>query len=146
MKTNFCGKCGKKLEESWNACPECGTPLSESPSPEKIDVNPFDRSHRDSYVPEHFDTSQIGKKYFQLNLIGFISLFFGILSSIFGFILGIFTGEYGWIILEIIFGIIAMIIGGISLSKSEINYPALGGLILGGANLILFWYIIPFMF
>jgi hypothetical protein len=145
MKTNFCRNCGKKLEASWNACPECGTPLSDSQSPEKIMVNPFDRSHRESYVPEHLDTTQRDKKYFELNLIGFISLIFGIFSSIFGFVLGIFTGDYGWIILEIIFAVVAMIIGGISLYKSEINYPALGGLILGGANLILFWYFIPFM-
>jgi hypothetical protein len=145
MKTNFCGKCGKELKESWNSCPECGTPLSESPSTDKIVVNPFDRSHRDSYGAEHFDTTQRDKNFFQLNLIGFISFIFGILSSFFGFVLGIFTGDYGWIILEIIFGVVAMIIGGISLYKSEINYPALGGLILGGANLILFWYFIPFM-
>jgi len=143
MKTKFCRKCGNKLEESWNACPNCGAPLSDSTFHERPDENPFEKRFRNPYRQEFVESPRKERRIAQIKLYGNLSLLFGIFSLIFGFVLGMFTGQFGWVILEIIFGILATIFGGVTLYKGEISYIALGGLILGGASLILFFYFMP---
>ena len=64
---------------------------------------------------------------------------------IFCFIWGATIAVIAAIILEIIFGILAMVFGGIVLIKRKINYRALVGLILGGINFMMFWYLFLFI-
>ena len=91
MKTKFCGYCGKELEESWNACPNCGNILSNLTNQKKPTVNPFKIRFLDPIKQQYMRTlrSTINVK---KDILGYLSLLFGILSSTFGFVIGVFTG------------------------------------------------------
>jgi len=145
MKTKFCRYCGKELGESWNACPNCGSKISELTSQEKSYPNPFQMRFKNPNKQEHVENVQNSNKLAQTDILGILAISFGILSLVFGFVIGIVTGLFVGIILEIVFGILAMIFGSVALYKEKINYKALVGLILGGFNLIAFWYFMPFV-
>jgi len=145
METKYCASCGKQLEESWNACPNCGSIISESTSQEKSNINPFQMRGENPYKKEIAENVRNSNKIAQIDIIGGLAIFFGILSLFFGFVIGLLVGQFVGIILEIVFGILAMIFGGIAISKGEVNYMGLSGLILGGINLILFFYFMPFV-
>lgn len=145
MKTKFCRYCGKELGESWNACPNCGSKISESTSYEKSYPNPFQMRFKNPNKQEHVENVQNVNKLAQIDILGILAISFGILSLVFGFVIGIVTGLFVGIIFEIVFGILAMIFGGVALYQGEINYKALVGLILGGFNLIILFYFLPFV-
>jgi len=145
MKTKYCRYCGKELGESWNACPNCGDIISESASQEKININPFQVHFKNHFKQENTENVRDGNKFAQIDILGILAITFGILSLIFGFVIGLITGQFVGVIMEIVFGILAMIFGGVALYKEKINYKALVGLILGGFNLIAFWYFMPFV-
>jgi uncharacterized membrane protein len=145
MKTKYCRYCGKELGESWNACPNCGSIISESTSQEKSYPNPFQMRFKNPNKQEHVENVRNGNKLAQIDILGNLAISFGILSLVFGFVIGIVTGLFVGIILEIVFGILAMIFGGVALYQGEINYKALVGLILGGFNLIILFYFLPFV-
>jgi len=145
MKTKFCRYCGKELGESWNACPNCGSKISESTSYEKSFTNPFQMRFKNPSKQEHVENVQSGNKLAQTDILGILAISFGILSLVFGFVVGVFVGLLVGIVLEIVFGILAMIFGGVALYQGETNYRALVGLILGGFNLIIQFYFMPFV-
>lgn len=145
MKTKFCTSCGEELEESWSACPSCGSIITESTSQEISKINPFQMRFKKLYKQEHEEIVRSDNKIAQIDIPGILAITFGILSLFFGFVIGILTGQFVGVILEIVFGILAMIFGGVALNIGEINYKALVGLILGGFNLIAFWYFMPFV-
>jgi len=145
MKTKYCRYCGKELGESWNACPNCGDIISESASQEKININPFQVHFKNHFKQENTENVRDGNKFAQIDILGILAITFGILSLIFGFVIGLIAGQFVGVIMEIVFGILAMIFGGVALYKEKINYKALVGLILGGFNLIAFWYFMPFV-
>ncbi|MHA1241086.1 MAG: hypothetical protein ACTSQU_09870 [Promethearchaeota archaeon] len=145
MKTKFCTSCGKELEESWSACPSCGGIITESISQKISNINPFQMQNKNLYTQEHKENVRSGNKILQIDIPGILAIIFGIVSLIFGFFIGLINGQFGGVIMEIIFGILAMIFGGISLKKGEINYKALIGFLLGGFNLLIFWYYLPFV-
>jgi len=111
MKTKFCTSCGEELEESWSACPSCGSIITESTSQEISKINPFQMRFKKLYKQEHEEIVRSDNKIAQIDIPG----------------------------------ILAMIFGGVALNIGEINYKALVGLILGGFNLIAFWYFMPFV-
>ncbi len=145
MKTKYCRYCSKELGESWNACPNCGNIISESTSQEKININPFQIHFKNHFKQEHTENVRAGNKFAQIDILGILAITFGILSLVFGFVIGLLAGQFVGVIMEIVFGILAMIFGGVALYKEKINYKALVGLILGGFNLIAFWYFMPFV-
>ncbi len=146
MKTKFCTSCSKELDEPWTVCPSCGSILNESTSQNIPNINPFQMRVKNLYKQEHEKHVRNDKSHFHLDVLGILAITFGILSLIFGFVIGLVNGQSEGIIMEIILGIFAMIFGGIALLRGEINYKALVGLILGGFNLIIFWYFLPFVF
>ena len=146
VKTKFCTSCGEELEESWSGCPSCGSIITESTSQEISKINPFQMRFKRLYTQEHEENVRSDNNIAQIDIPGILAITFGILSLFFGFVIGILTGQFVGVILEIVCGILAMIFGGVALYTGEINYKALVGLILGGFNLILFWYFLPFVF
>jgi hypothetical protein len=129
--------CGEVLKKSWDSCPNCRTTISNSSSQELPKINPFKKQgnakiHKNSIL-----------KSGQINILGYLSLIFAILGLVFGYGLGAFLDQWVGVVLEIVVSIIAMIFGGIPLYKGEINKVALAGLILGGINFILLYYLMP---
>jgi len=141
MKTKICVYCGEVLKKSWDSCPNCGTTISDSSPQELPKINPFK-------VPLEVSKKQVNAENLrengQPNILGYLAIAFGILGLVFGYGLGVYLGQFAGIILEIAFAILAMISGGIPLYKREINRAALAGLILGLANIVLFFYFMPF--
>ena len=146
MKIKFCTSCGEELEESWNSCPSCGIMITESTSQNISNINPFQMRNKNPYAQERKENVRSGIQNFQIDIPGILAITFGIFSLFFGFYVGLITGQYEGVIMEIVFAILAMIFSGVALYKEKINYKALLGLILGGFNLIIFWYFIPFVF
>lgn len=141
MKTKFCLYCSEEIKKSWNSCPNCGTKIPKSATQELPKINPFKKRFKNPnkrVQPENLRDANLEDD--PTNLLGYLSLLFGILGLVFGYGLGQLIG----VILEIILAIFAMIFGGIPLYKGKINKVALAGLILGGANIILFFYFWPF--
>ena len=145
MKTKFCTSCGEKLEEAWRKCPSCGIIITESTSQAISDINPFQMRFKNLYKQNQEDNIRNDNNIPQIDIPGFLAITFGTLSLFFGFVIGLISGQLGGVILEIVFAILAMIFGGVALYKGEINYKALIGLILGGFNLIIFWFYVPFV-
>lgn len=142
MKTKFCTNCGAEIDEDWQNCPSCGIALTTN-SPYAKHLNPFQARVKMQNGPEY-------KKPFQVEIFGLLALIFGIFGLIFGCGFIIFSNyfpiELLGLILEIIFGILAMVFGCIGLRKGKINTKAYLGLLLGGFELVIFWYLIPFFF
>lgn len=146
MKTKFCTYCGIEIEEGWSICPDCGNKIYESTNQKTQPKNPFQARFRHPNKQEYPKYVRRDDKFAQKVIFGNLALTFGILSLVSGFIFVVFLDRLAGIILEIIFAILAMVFGGIVVFKREINYRALGGLILGGLNLMGFWYLLLFLF
>jgi hypothetical protein len=138
----YCSYCGTELEESWNVCPTCGKKLKETEShpyrfqsqvqpnqsTDQVVRNPYRQSRLTSYQKVY--TTRAGYNY------GSASLICGIL----GLIIGIFF-------IGPLLGILAIIFGGIGISRDETAALGAIGLILGIFDFILFfflWYLLWF--
>ncbi len=108
----YCTNCGSEIEDSWNACPNCGKVLRETKAPQQQAApriqppppQPYQRSY----------SSGGG------NIYGTVALVCGLIG-LFGVVL-----YFG-----IVLGIVAIALGGIGLSRDNNNAMAIIGLILG---------------
>lgn len=138
MKTKFCTACGNEIGEDWQNCPNCGMPLNTN-SPEAKHLNPFQARFKRHDGREY-------KKPYQVQMFGLLATIFGIFSLVFGCGFIIFSNapiiKLLEFIFEILFGISAIILGGFGLLQDEMNNLAYTGLIMGGIEFLLFWYLI----
>ena len=134
--STFCTNCGRELEESWNICPDCGKSLKETTVPQthptrhsqlQSSPQPTPQPHR-VQPPQYTHTKVVGETKFGAGALacGIIWLIFGFFygSSIFGFPL---------------FRIVAIILGGIGISRDNNKSMAIGGLILGIIGIVIFF-------
>ena len=113
---NFCSNCGTKVEQTWNACPKCGTALGGSVISQKT---PLQYAQP---VQQQYGKPSSGKKHTHsmLGLIfGAISLFLIIIP-----------------IIGIILGVLAIIFSLIGLTSDQDNVMAVIGLIAGIMSII----------
>ncbi|MFX1303665.1 MAG: zinc ribbon domain-containing protein [Promethearchaeota archaeon] len=128
----YCTYCGNEVEESWNVCPNCGKGLKEQvisqtqpqqqpqmhPQPIPYQVQPYQKVYG------------LGGG----NNYGIAALICGILGIPLGIV---FVGP--------VLGIIAIIMGGIGISKDDNAAIAIIGLILGILDFV-FFFILFFWF
>jgi hypothetical protein len=108
----FCTNCGTELDPSWRTCPNCGSPLDDSISQASSISQPTVQAPPPSYAPTYAKTYSTGTD----TNYGAIALVFGLI--------GLFCGG-------ILFGIIAIIVGAIGISRDTNTSIAAAGLILG---------------
>ncbi len=130
----FCTNCGRELEENWAVCPECGKFLNEASVPQTHLTTPTQvqtrpQPHRTQ--PYQYTTTEVGGG----NKFGAGSLACGILGLLFGFFYGFLLIGFGFPI----FRIVAVILGGIGISKDENKSMAIVGLVLGVIGLVLYF-------
>ncbi|MHA2007847.1 MAG: zinc-ribbon domain-containing protein [Promethearchaeota archaeon] len=129
----FCTNCGSEVEENWNVCVNCGKDLKEKavtqPQVQPIVQSPPQPQRVQPYQQRYRPTGGYPNTYGAVALIcGLIGLFCG-----FG---------YG----GIIFGIVAIIMGGLGLSRDESTGMAIAGLILGILGIVCFLLFYVFIF
>ncbi|MFW9822454.1 MAG: zinc-ribbon domain-containing protein [Candidatus Thorarchaeota archaeon] len=125
----YCYNCGAEVEDSWKICPNCGKDLKESHVPQP---QPTTQVQPPSQQPETVKkTISSGGQ----NLYGAVALICGVVGLIVSFVMiGIFVG------------LLAIVLGGIGISKDENNTMAVIGLILGIIDLVVAIIIFLFIF
>jgi hypothetical protein len=125
----YCTDCGSEIEDSWNACPNCGKVLKET----QVSQQPT--------MPQTQPQPQQATQPYQRSYLSGGGNTFGIIALICGLI-----GLFGvFLYFGIVLGIVAMAMGGIGLSRDDNNAMAVIGLILGIIDLvccIVFYFII----
>jgi hypothetical protein len=123
----YCTNCGSEVEDSWNACPNCGKTLKEAEipqlqpqqqpqapvQPQVIQTQPYHRTYSSSWNNNYGSAALI---------IGIIGLFCGI--------------SYAGLVL----GIAAIILGGLGISRDENNALAMIGIVLGILDFVCFLF------
>ena len=130
----FCTSCGREVEESWNVCPDCGKSLEETTGPQ---THPTTHTQIQSTTPQPPRVQPSQPKYTKAvgeTKIGAGALACGILWLIFGFFYG--SSIFGFPL----FRIVAIILGGIGISRDENKSMAIGGLILGIIGIVIFLF------
>lgn len=136
MSPPYCIECGKEIEESWNACPSCGKAIRGREDPKSQPVaQPQPRPPQYQTRPYQRSYSMGGQ-----NTYGAVALVCGII--------GLFCGG-------VIFGIVAIVMGGLGLNRDENSSMATIGLVLGIIDIACFfvswfwifsWFSWPFSF
>ena len=130
----FCIECGKEVEESWNACPSCGKILKEvnvpQPQPQPV-AQPQPQPQPQPVAqpqpqPQPYPTRLYQRTYSTggQNSYGTAALVCGII--------GLFCGG-------ILFGIIAIVLGGLGLGRDDNTGMAVIGLVLGLIDFVCFF-------
>ncbi len=114
---NFCSNCGTKVEQTWNACPKCGTALGGG-------VN--SQSTPQYYTASYTQTVQKSSSWKKHKHSALALIFANI--GLFGIL---FTG------VGLIFGILAITFGIKGIRRDEDRVMAILGIIVGGIDLIL---------
>ena len=116
----YCINCGSEIEDSWNACPNCGKVLKEAKVPQQptipqVQVQP-------QQAPQPYQVQPYQRRYSSGggNTYGIVALICGLIG-----LLGAMA-YFG-----IVLGIIAIATGGMGLSRDDNNAMAIIGLILG---------------
>jgi len=132
----YCTYCGNEVEESWNVCPNCGKVLKEQVIPQtqpqqQPQMHPQSRPYQVQPYQRVYGPSG-GNNY------GIAALICGILGIPLGII---FVGP--------VLGIIAIIMGGIGISKDDNAAIAVIGLVFGILDFVFFfifffWFFIWF--
>jgi hypothetical protein len=128
----FCGNCGRKLENSWNTCPDCGKEWGDVSIPR---TKPTPQPHQ--VQPYLYKYTKIGGEY----NFGSGALVCGILGHIL-----VFIWSFSFILILLLF-IASAILGGFGIGKDENKSLAIAGFVLGIIGLICFiggiplWYI-----
>ena len=134
---NYCPSCGTKVEPDWNICPDCGYNLKSErgdyhqPQPSYITQPPQMTQPTPQYQPPKQPYYAGG----QQNVYGIIAIVFGIL--------GLCIFFYG---IGFVFGIIAIILGGIGQGKDDNPSMAVGGVVLGIIDIVCGLIFLPFLF
>ena len=136
MSPPYCIECGKEIEESWNVCPSCGKVVrgGEAPQPEPV--------AKPQTQPPQYQTRPYQRSYSMggENTYGAVALVCGII--------GLFCGG-------VIFGIVAIVMGGLGLNRDENSSMATIGLVIGIIDIACFfiswfwifsWFSWPFPF
>jgi len=120
--TPYCMECGGEIEESWNACPNCGKVRKEVNPPQPRPVaQPLPQPQPQPYQTRLYQRSySMGRE----KNYGTAALVCGII--------GLFCGG-------IIFGIGAIILGVLGLSRDENTGMAVLGLVLGIIDFVCFF-------
>jgi len=133
----FCTNCGRELEESWNICPDCGKSLKETTVPQTHPTTHSQLQSATQTTPQPHRVQPYQYKYAKVvgeTKFGAGALVCGIIGLIFGFF-------FGASILGIpLFRIIAIILGGIGISRDENKSMGIVGLILGIIGLAIFLF------
>lgn len=127
---NFCPKCGREVNSTWNACPDCGSNLilnQETPPPQrKIGAH---QDFESKSIPQT-TLPQSMPKVAPKNLFGTIA---------------IITGIIGFFFLQIICGAVAIYYGAKGLREDSNTSISYAGLILGVVD-ITYFFILLFIF
>lgn len=132
----FCTNCGRDLEESWKVCPDCGKDLGGGNAPQtqpttqpqtQSTTQPTTQPH--SVQPYQYKYAKVAGE----NKFGTASLVCGILGLIFGF-----TSSYTIMSLPIL-RIVAIVLGGIGISRDDNKAMAIAGLVLGIIGVVIFF-------
>jgi len=112
----YCTNCGSEVEDSWNACPNCGRILRATQVPQHQSI-PQAQPQR-QHAPQPYQVQPYQRSYSSSggNTYGTIAIVLGII--------GLFCGG-------IIFGFIAIVMGGLGLNRDDNNGMAIVGLVLG---------------
>jgi len=130
----YCTSCGSELEESWNACPNCGRILRESQVPQQQSISQAQSQPLRAPQPYRVQPYQRSYSSGNGNIYGIVSLVCGLIG-LFGAIL-----YFG-----IVLGIVAIAMGGIGLSRDDNNSMAVIGLILGIIDFVC-CFVVSFLF
>jgi len=131
----FCTNCGRELEESWKVCPDCGKSLNETNMPLTRPITYSNLQSTSQTAPQPPQVQPYQYKYTKAvgeTKFGAGALACGIIGLVFGFFYG--TSVLGFPL----FRILAIILGGIGISRDENKSMAIVGLILGIIGLVLF--------
>ena len=126
----YCINCGSEIEETWNACPNCGKVLRETRIPQQPAMPQPQQAPQPHQVQPYQRVYSSGGG----NTYGIVALVCGLI--------GLLGALY---FLGIVLGIVAMVMGGIGLSRDDNNSMAVIGLILGIIDFvccILYFFII----
>jgi hypothetical protein len=126
----YCTYCGNELEASWNVCPKCGKVLNEPEVPQ-AQQQPQQAQYHPLYQPQQPQTQQ-----YQQAPAPSKGYNYGTIALICG-IIGIPTGFFYF---GPVLGVIAIIMGGMGLTKDDNPAIAVIGLILGVVDLIFFFF------
>ncbi|MEE9377797.1 MAG: zinc ribbon domain-containing protein [Candidatus Lokiarchaeia archaeon] len=133
----FCTNCGRELEQSWNVCPDCGNSLNEKTVPQTHPTTHPQLQSATQTTPQPGRVQPSQPKYTKVvggTKIGAGALACGIIWLIFGFFYG--SSIFGFPL----FRIVAIILGGIGISRDENKSMAIGGLILGIIGIVFFLF------
>lgn len=134
----YCIECGSEIEESWNSCPNCGKVLKAGKAPQSqpvVQAQPQPQPQPYQVQPYQKSYSTGGQ-----NTYGVVALVCGIIGLFFG---------------GVIFGIVAIVMGGLGLNRDEDTRAAKIGLVLGVIDFVFFilsswwvfsWFAWPFPF
>lgn len=134
MSPPYCIECGSEIEESWNACPNCGKVVKgrETSQPQPI-VQPQPQPQ-----PLPYQTNPYQARTYQRSYSTAGQSTYGAVALVCG-IIGLFCGG-------VIFGIVAIIMGGLGLSRDENSSMAVIGLVLGVIDFVCFFIAIFWVF
>lgn len=129
----YCIECGSEIEESWNACPSCGKVLKEVNVSQPQPVAQPQPVSQPQPQPQPYQTRPYQRSYSTggQNTYGTVALVCGII--------GLFCGG-------ILFGIIAIVMGGLGLSKDDNTGMAVIGLVLGLIDIVCFFVMMFWIF
>lgn len=133
--STFCTNCGRELEESWNICPDCGKSLKETTVPQTHPTTHSQLQSASQTTPQPHRVQPSHDKYTKVvgeTKFGAGALACGIIWLIFGFFYG--SSLFGLPL----FRILAIILGGIGISRDSNKSMAIGGLILGIIGIVFF--------
>ena len=131
----YCTNCGNEVEESWNICPNCGKVLKEQEVPHR---QPQQQQVQQQVPqqPQPYRVQPYQRKYTGTgNSYGTAALICGLLGIIFGIF---YVGP--------VLGIIAIIMGGIGISRDDNTAMAAIGLVLGILDFVFFFVFFLFLF
>jgi hypothetical protein len=132
----YCIECGSEIQDSWNTCPNCGKTLKKQEVPQSKPITQPQPQPPSYQTRPYQRSSSMGRQ----NTYGAVALVLGIIGLICG---------------GIIFGILAIVFGGLGLNRDENSSMATKGLVLGVIDLACFfiswfwifsWFSWPFPF
>jgi len=142
--SKFCSHCGMSVNEDDAFCNNCGANLDETIEP--IVSESFPHQQQPYTQPVYTQPGAVyAPKPKSLDALAYLSMSLGIAAVVFGLI-SVFVG-----FLVIAASVTAIILGGISVQKTQKKYVAIAGIVLGGIGIALYilawfgltlWYLI----
>ena len=126
----YCINCGQEIQESWNACPNCGKVLKEEEAPK-----PIPQLYTQPQAPIQIQPYQRSYSNRGGNTYGTVALILGLVGLCGGFF------YFG-----VVLGIAAVAMGGIGLNRDDNNGMAIVGLILGILDIACFVFFTFFLY